>query len=392
MTLQEKSENRNEASGPKEKMFTNLDGSPSLTAGSKMAFNNMIFATEGNGWTHAARVLAATYFDLSEKKGYAYARRKYLRFRTKASLDTISTANGVIEASGLFSIEYRANNSLRATPNLDAIEAAYDNYVADHAEFKRLEAEWWNPGGERDEESDSSTETTSPGVDGNSDEVDGNSDEGNQKIRRGSSENPSRNPSIDSLHQSPPSNRSSFRTRSAERVKARSDSRKGRPGGSPAGNDDLRQFIAELHTILPEHKPFDEDSDRKPFDAKRSRQGELPRLRKLFRAGWTKDEIRDMIETYVQSARDEAGTRYEPTFKTLSKIFSLLLDKTVDQRGFEGDEEFYGRLIPARFLNHSSEKSVAEELDAEPPQDDDDRPLVFTPNDIARNTSEPFWS
>lgn len=387
---------------PKEKMFTNNDGSSSITAGSKMAFSNMIFAKQQKGWTPAAKILAVTYFDLSEKLGYAFARRKYLQFRTKTSFDTISTANRIIEASGLFSIKYRANNSLWVTPNPDAIEAAYQKYVADHAEFKRLEAEWWNPDDERDEESDSGTETTSSGVDGNSIEVGGNSDEGSRKIGRGLSENPSRNPSIHSLHQNPPSKRSSFRTRSAERVKTRSGSRKGRPSGSPAGDDDLRQFIAELHTILPDHEPFDGDDDRKPFNAKRSRQGELPQLRKLVRAGWTKEELRDMIENYVTEARDEA-TNYDPTFKTLASIFGELLYKTQDQNRFEGDEEFYGRRLPERFLYLSppekpvlfsptdDQSTATEGLDAQPTQDDDAGRWVFTPDDIARHTAEQVW-
>ncbi|WP_187387957.1 hypothetical protein [Bradyrhizobium sp.] len=338
----------------KEKMFTNSDGSPSITAGSKMAFSNMIFARQGKGWTPTAKILAVTYFDLSEKKGYAYARRKYLRFRTQASFDTISTANGVLEASGLFSIKYRANNSLRVAPNLDAIEIAYENYVVDHANFKRLEDEWWNPEDGRDEESVAGTiGTTLRGVDGKSDEADGNSDEGRRKIRRGSSENPSRNPSRYSLQLSPPS-KLSFPTRSDERVK-RTDLAvgKGRPWGGPARNDDLVQFIAELHTILPDHVEYDGVDDRKSFDAERSRHGELPNLRKLIRAGWTKDEVREMVEACVQVARDNksrAGSDFILSYKTLSAIFVELLDKTNDRAIREGDDEFYGRRLPERFL------------------------------------------
>lgn len=365
-----------------------------------MAFSNMIFAKQEKGWTPAAKILAVTYFDLSEKHGYAYARRKYLQFRTKASFDTISTANRIIEASGLFSIKYRANNSLRVTPNLHAIEVAYDKYKADHAEFKRLEAEWWSAEEARDEESDAGdTRRTFRVVDGNSDEVDGNFDEGSRKIRRGSSKNLSRNPSKDSFHQDSRSSPSSFHTHSDERVKTRPGSPRSRPSGLLAGDDDLRQFVAELHTILPEHVPFGDD-DRKPFNAERSRQGELPQLRKLIRAGWTKDEVRDMVEVYVQSAREDAGGDYDPTFKTLSSIFAELLDKTMDQNSFEADEEFYGRSIPERFLHHLSETlaasaidvrpSATESLDSDPPRDDDGR-LVFTPDDIARHTSEPCW-
>lgn len=339
----------------RERMFTNPDGTPSITAGTKCAFNNLIFAMEGNGWTPAAKILASTYFDLSEKKGYAFARRKYLRFRTKASLDTISTANGVIEASGLFSIKYRANNSLRVTPNPDVIEAAYQQYAADHAEFKRLEDEWWNPQDVADEESNSDA------LDGKSDEVDGNPDEGRRKSRGGSSENPSRNPSKDSLHRSPPSKRSRFRTRSDEHVK-RTDGTfgEGRPSGGPAANDELGQFIAEMHTIVPDHVEYGDD--RKPFDAERSRRGELPQLRKLIRAGWTKDEVREMVETYVQAARDDescSGRNFTLSYKTLSKIFTELLDKTYDQQGFEGDEEFYGRRLPERFLREPDHPSGA---------------------------------
>lgn len=375
------------------------DGLPSITAGSKMAFVNMILALKSKGWTAATKMLAITYFDLSEKKGYAWARRKYLQLRTQTSLDTISKANGVIEASGLFSIQYRANNSLRVTPDLDAIETAYDKYVADHAEFKRLEAEWWNPDDRCDEESNPDEETTSAGGDGNSVEVDGYSGEGRRKIRGGSSENPSRNPSIHSLHQNPLSKRSSFRTRSAERVKTRSGSRKEGPSGSPAGNDELRQFIAELHTVLPDHEPFDERDDRKPFNAERSRRGELPQLGKLIKAGWTKDEVREMVETYVQSARNDA-VKFDPTFKTLSTIFAELLYKTHDKNRSEGDEEFYGLRLPERFLRKLEKsadsqivsQSVAiEKLDAEPPEDDDEARWMFSPDDIARHTAEQVW-
>lgn len=343
-------------------MFTNPDGSPSITAGTKCAFNNLIFAMEGNGWTPAAKILASTYFDLSEKKGYAFARRKYMRFRTKASLDTISTANSVIEASGLFSIKYRANNSLRVTPNPDAIEAAYHKYVADHLDFRRLEDEWWTPHDVDDEESDSDTTGTAfQGVDGKCDEVDGNSDEGGRKSRRGSSENPSRNHSKDSLDRNPPSKPSRFRTRSDERVK-RTDATfvEGRPSGGPAENDELGQFIAEMHTIVPDHVEYGDD--REPFDAERSRRGELPQLRKLIRAGWTKDEVREMVETYVQAARDDescSGRNFTLSYKTLSKIFTELVDKTYDQQGFEDDEEFYGRRLPERFLRKPDHPSGA---------------------------------
>ncbi|MCP1773659.1 hypothetical protein [Bradyrhizobium japonicum] len=341
-------------------MFRNSDGSPSITAGTKCAFNNLIFAIEGKGWTPAAKILASTYFDLSEKKGYAFARRKYLRFRTKLSLDTISTANGVIEASGLFSIEYRANNSLRVTPNPEAIEAAYQNYVGDHASFRRLEDEWWNPQDVNDEElvSDEAG-TTFNGVDGESDEVDGNSDEGGRKTRRGSSENPSRNLSRNSLHRNPRSKPSTFHTRSDERVK-RKDAAfgKARRAYESVEDDTLGQFIAELHKIVPDHEPFDGVEDRKAFDAERSRRGERPLLQKLILNGWTLREVREMVETYVKSARDNessAGRNYKQTYKTLSAIFSELLFKTNDRAGLEGDDEFYGRRLPERLLRKSED-------------------------------------
>lgn len=185
------------------------------------------------------------------------------------------------------------------------------------------------------------------------------------------------------------SDRASFRTRSGERVKHRFG-----PSGL-AGDDDLRQFIAELHTILPDHEPFDED-DRKPFNAERSRQGELPQLWKLNKAGWTKDEVREMVETYVQSARNDA-VKFDPTFKTLSSIFAELLHKTRDQNRFEGDEEFYGRRLPERFLRKLEESAdspivgqsaATEKLDAEPPEDDDEGRWIFSPDDIARHTAE----
>ncbi|MGY4333576.1 hypothetical protein ACVWWG_007993 [Bradyrhizobium sp. LB7.2] len=146
-----------------------------------------------------------------------------------------------------------------------------------------------------------------------------------------------------------------FRTRSDERVKrSAATSGKGRPSSGPAGNDDLSQFIAELHVILPEHVEFEGDDDRKPFDAERSRRGELPKLRKLIRAGWTKDEVREMVETYVLVARNdesESGSNFTLTYKTLSAIFAELLYKTNDQAISEGDYEFYGRRLPERLLS-----------------------------------------
>lgn len=141
---------------------------------------------------------------------------------------------------------------------------------------------------------------------------------------------------------------SGFPTHSGERVKPTAG-----PSGIPAGDDALSQFIAEMHKILPEHEPYDGHENRKSFNAERSRQGELPNLRKLILKGWTQDEVQEMIEAYVQSARDDescAGNTYKQTYKTLSAIFIQLLDKTNDQGGYEGDEEFYGRRLPDRFL------------------------------------------
>lgn len=150
------------------------------------------------------------------------------------------------------------------------------------------------------------------------------------------------------------------RTRSDERVK-RTDATfgKGRPSGEPAGSDDLGQFIADMHQILPAHEPFDGDDDRGPFDAERSRRGELPQLQKLIRAGWTLDELQEMVETYLRCAHDDkfrAGNSYKQTYKTLSAIFAELFDKTKDQAGFEGDDEFYGRRLPERFLRKPEDR------------------------------------
>ncbi|MEY9741207.1 hypothetical protein ABIF65_000581 [Bradyrhizobium japonicum] len=157
------------------------------------------------------------------------------------------------------------------------------------------------------------------------------------------------------------SNPEKFHTRSAERVERSTDSRKGSPSGSPAGDADLRQFIAELHTILPEHVPFGDDDGQRPFDAERSRRGEFFQLRKLIGAGWTKDEVRTMVEAHVRSVHDESdpGRGYEPTCKTLSSIFADLFYKTQDQCRYEGDEEFYGQRLPERFLEQEAHTSAS---------------------------------
>ncbi|MET4791636.1 hypothetical protein ABIF64_003814 [Bradyrhizobium japonicum] len=155
----------------------------------------------------------------------------------------------------------------------------------------------------------------------------------------------------------PDSTDQGLHTHSDERVETRSSFQQWR---SPAA-DELRAFIAELHNILPDHVPFGDDEDRKPFDADRSRRGELYQLRKLIRAGWTKDEVREMVEAHVRSVHDESdpGRGYEPTCKTLSSIFADLFYKTQDQNLFEGDEEFYGQRLPERFFKRKAGASAS---------------------------------
>nr|AWL92110.1 hypothetical protein CIT37_07780 [Bradyrhizobium ottawaense] len=238
-------------------MFTNPDGSPSITAGSKCAFMNMIFAMDGEGWTPATKTLAVTYFDLSEKEGHAFAGRKYLSFRTKVSLDTISTANGVIKKSGLFSIKQRANKSVLAKPNMAAIEAEYEKYVADHAEYKRREAESWSDEDDRDEESDAGDDRndvpeppeSGAGTTGTTcRSEDGKSDFGGRDFRLRSTEFPSHNRSKEALHRTPPYEpKEEIPGRSAPGVSAHSSEKEHACGADRHGNDptsDNRHFQA----------------------------------------------------------------------------------------------------------------------------------------------------
>ncbi|MEH2510172.1 hypothetical protein V1291_001526 [Nitrobacteraceae bacterium AZCC 1564] len=243
-------------------IFTLPDGGArSITAGNKCAFANLIFAMDGKDWTSATKMLAVTYFDLSEKEGYAFATQEYLEFRTNLSRRTMNRANAVIENSGFFRLKYLPNNSLEIIPDLRAIEDGYSRYQAAHAAFIQERKDKWTA-----MEYGLNEERRSNEDDGGAT----NCREGSDKLSVGYRQNGAHNLSMESLPPNlsmrtiPGASHPGVAHRTLKKDRASGVDRHGRKklaGGYQQSREEADQDWIELNRILPETS---EDAEHQP--------------------------------------------------------------------------------------------------------------------------------